>query len=56
LLASHDLRKRFEVRRGSGVAGSDSAGIPEIGSDVVEGNAFAGFVEIGEVGSGGGVV
>jgi hypothetical protein len=46
------LRKRFEVRRGSGVTHSDSAGIPEIGGDVIEGNAFAGFVEIAEVGSG----
>lgn len=50
------MRERLEARRGSGAADSDSAGIPEIGSDVIEGNAFAGFVEIGEVGSGGRVV
>lgn len=50
LLAGHEVRELFATRSAGGIAGSQSAGIPGVGSDVIERHAFTQFVEIGEVG------
>ena len=52
LVAGHNLRKCFEAICVGIVAGSDRAGVPGIGGDIVERHALAVFVEIGEKGLG----
>ena len=52
LPAGHDLRKRFEMRRGASVARGGRTGIPGVGGDVVEWHSSAVFVEVAEVASG----
>jgi hypothetical protein len=52
LLGRHDLRKGFETIGVGVVASSDGAGVPSVGGDIVERQAFATFVEIAEEGLG----
>ena len=44
------MRQLFATLSAGGIAGGHGAGIPGVGSDVIERNAFAEFVEIGEAG------
>jgi hypothetical protein len=50
LFACHDLRKGFETICADVVAGSDRAGVPGVGRDIVERQASAAFIEIGDEG------
>jgi len=48
----HDLGKGFEASQVGVVAGGDGEGVPGVGGDIVERQAFAILVEIGEKGLG----
>jgi len=55
LFAGHDFGEGFEAIEVGVVAGGDCAGIPGVGRDIVERQAFALFVEIGEESCGAGM-
>jgi hypothetical protein len=48
LFSSHELGEGFEAIEVGIVAGSECAGVPGVGRDVVEWQTLATFVEIGE--------
>lgn len=48
--AGHDVSELLAVIGAAFVTSGDRAGIPGVGSYVIEGNAFALFVEIGKIG------
>lgn len=55
LLAREEMRETGAASGAATVAGCDGAGVPGVGCNIIEGDTFAGFVQVSQVGLGVGV-